>query len=143
ALQRLRDQAAAGAIDRLYVHSPDRLARNYAYQVLRLDERKRGGVAVVFLNRPSGHAPAADLLLPVQGRVAEYERAKILERRRRGKVHAARRGSPNVLCGAPYGYRYLSQRESGAGEASYQVVEEAAAVVRRIVRWVGQERYSL
>src|SRR5262245_38480174 len=31
ALERLRDQAAAGAIDRLYVHSPDRLARRYAY----------------------------------------------------------------------------------------------------------------
>ena len=34
ALERLRDVIAAGAIDRLYVHSPDRLARKYAYQVL-------------------------------------------------------------------------------------------------------------
>jgi site-specific DNA recombinase len=33
ALERLRDAAAAGGIDRLYVHSPDRLARTYAYQV--------------------------------------------------------------------------------------------------------------
>jgi len=105
ALERLRDQAAAGAIDRLYVHSPGRLARQYAYQVLLLDELKRCGVEVVFLNRQIGHAPAEDLLLQVQGMVAEYERAKVLERSRRGKLHAARRGSPNVLGGAPSGYR--------------------------------------
>src|SRR5467141_1186836 len=33
ALERLRDLVAAGAVDRLYIHSPDRLARKYAYQV--------------------------------------------------------------------------------------------------------------
>jgi site-specific DNA recombinase len=32
-LERLRDQAAAGAIDRLYVLDPDRFSRKYAYQV--------------------------------------------------------------------------------------------------------------
>src|SRR3954469_12965745 len=143
ALERLRDQAAAGALDRLYVHSPDRLARKYAYQVLLLDELKRQGVEVIFLNREIGRSPEEDLLLQVQGMVAEYERAKILERSRRGKLHAARRGSPNVLGGAPYGYRYISRRESGDGEASYQVVEEEAAVVRHIFRWVGQERCSI
>jgi site-specific DNA recombinase len=37
ALERLRDRIADGVIDRLYVHSPDRLARKYAYQVLLLD----------------------------------------------------------------------------------------------------------
>src|SRR6266540_3135103 len=44
ALERLRDVAAAGGIDRLYVHSPDRLARKYAYQVVLLDEFQRAGV---------------------------------------------------------------------------------------------------
>ncbi len=34
ALERLRDQAAAGVFDRVYVHSPDRLSRSYPYQVL-------------------------------------------------------------------------------------------------------------
>src|ERR1051326_961437 len=118
ALERLRDQAAAGAIDRLYVHSPDRLARKYAYQVLLLDELKRCGVAVVFLNRQIGCSPEEGLLLQVQGMVAEHERAKTLERSRRGKLHAARRGSLNVLGGAPYGYRYVGRRDGG-GEASY------------------------
>ena len=43
ALERLRDLVAAGAVDRLYVHSPDRLARKYAYQVLLVDEFQRLG----------------------------------------------------------------------------------------------------
>ena len=74
--------------------------------------------------------------------IAEYERAKIMERCRRGKQHAARRGSVNVLSGAPYGYRYVGKHEGG-GEARYQVVAEEARVVRKIFEWVGQERCSI
>ena len=113
ALDRLRDLATVGAIDRIYVHSPDRLARNYAYQVLLLDEWRRRGVEPVFLNRPLGQSPEDDLLLQVQGIVAEYERAKIMERSRRGKKHAAQNGSLNVMSNAPFGYRYVSVREGG------------------------------
>jgi site-specific DNA recombinase len=129
-------------VDRLYFHSPDRLARKYAYQVLLLDELHRAGVEVIFLNRALGRTPEDDLLLQVQGMVAEYERAKILERSRRGKLHAARRGTINVLSGAPYGYRYVSKRE-GAGQARYEILLEEARVVRQIFAWVGQERCSL
>jgi site-specific DNA recombinase len=96
-LERLRDQAAAGAIDRLYVHSPYRLVRKYAYQVLRVDESHRCGVELISLNRALGQTPRDDLLLQVQGMVAEYERAKILVRSRRGKRHSASHGSINVL----------------------------------------------
>ena len=73
-LERLRDRAAAGGLDRLYVHSPDRLARKYAYQVLLVDEFQRAGVVVCFVNHPLGQTPEDDLLLQVQGMVAEYER---------------------------------------------------------------------
>ena len=142
ALERLRDQAAGAAFDRLYVHSPDRLARHYAYQVLLVDELKRCGVELVFLNRAIGTSPEDDLLLQVQGMVAEYERAKILERSRRGKRHAARRGCVSVLCGAPYGYRYIAKREGG-GEARYEIVFEEARVVRRIFEWVGRDGCSI
>ncbi len=142
ALERLRDQVAGAAIDRLYVHCPDRLARKYAYQVLLVDEFVRGGVEVVFLNRAPGQSPEDDLLLQVQGVMAEYERAKIIERSRRGQLHAARRGSVNVLCGAPYGYRYVTIQEGG-GAARYDVVLEEARVVRQIFDWVGRERLSL
>jgi site-specific DNA recombinase len=141
-LERLRDQAAAGAIDRLDVLDPDRLSRKYAYQVLILEELARCGVEVVFLKNPIGRGPEQDLLLQVQGIIAEYERAKIMDRCRRGKQHAARRGSVNVLSGAPYGYRYVGKHDGG-GEARYQVLAEEARVVRKIFDWVGQERCSI
>jgi site-specific DNA recombinase len=141
-LERLRDQAAAGVIDRLYVLDPDRIARKYAYQVLMLEELGRCGVEVVFLRNPPGRGPEENLLLQVQGMIAEYERAKILERCRRGKQYAARRGSVNVLSGAPYGYRYVGKHEGG-GEARYQVLAEEARVVRQIFEWFGQERCSI
>ncbi|WP_422930055.1 recombinase family protein [Singulisphaera sp. PoT] len=141
-LERLRDQAAAGAVDRLYVLDPDRLSRKYAYQVLILEELTQCGVEVIFLRNPVGRGPEADLLLQVQGMISEYERAKIMERCRRGKQHAARRGSVNVLSGAPYGYRYIGKHE-GDGEARYQVLVEEARVVRQIFAWVGQERCSI
>src|SRR5689334_18850186 len=142
ALERLRDQAAAGSFDRLYVHSPDRLARNYPYQVLLVEELQRLGIDIVFLNHAIGQTPEENLLLQVQGMMAEYERAKILERSRRGKRHAARRGSVNVLCGAPYGYRYLGKFE-GAGQARYEIIESQAEVVRLIFSWVALERCSI
>ena len=142
ALERLRDVAATGAIDRLYVHSPDRLARKYAYQVLLLDELQRCGVEVTFLNHPLGQTPEEDLLLQVQGMVAEYERAKILERSRRGKLHAARQGSVSALSSAPYGYRYVSSRE-GDGKARYEIVLEEARVIQQMFAWVGRDGLSI
>ena len=142
ALERLRDQAAAGSFDRLYVHSPDRLSRRYAYQVLLVDELQRQGIQIVFLNHDIGQSPEENLLLQVQGVVAEYERAKILERSRRGKRHAAKEGTVNVLCGAPYGYRYIGKYEGG-GQARYEVSEAQAEVVRQIFTWVALDRCSI
>ncbi len=142
ALERLRDMVAFGSIDRVYVHSPDRLSRKYAYQVLLCDEFHRAGVEVVFLNRALGQTPEDDLLLQVQGMVAEYERAKILERSRRGKRYKAQTGQVSVLSGAPYGYRYVSVYE-GNGEARYEIVPHEAPIVAQIFAWVGQQRLSL
>lgn len=142
ALERMRDVVAAGAIDRLYVHSPDRLARKYAYQVLLVDECRRSGVEVIFLNRELGQTPEDDLLLQVQGMIAEYERAKIIERNRRGKRHAARLGSVNALSCAPYGYRYVTKQEGG-GQARYEINTQEARVVRNIFEWVGKERVTI
>src|SRR6185503_9640661 len=123
-------------------HSPDRLARKYAYQVLLVDEFQRAGVEVVFLNRELGQTPEDELLLQVQGMMAEYERAKIIERHRRGKRHSAHAGSVNVLCGAPFGYRYVTKHEAG-GQARYEIVIEEARVVRQIFDWIGRERLTI
>lgn len=142
ALERLRDAVAAGQVGRIYIQAPDRLARRYAHQVLIVDEFRRAGTEVIFLNRPIGGTAEDDLLLQVQGVIAEYERAKILERSRRGRRHAARSGSVSALTGAPFGYRYVS-RSQGDGVAHFDVVDDEAHIVRLIFAWVGVDRMSL
>jgi site-specific DNA recombinase len=77
ALERLRDVAAAGGLERLYIHCPDRFARPSAHQVVVLDELGQAGVEVVVLNRPMGKTPEDQLLVQVQGVIAEYERARV------------------------------------------------------------------
>ena len=142
ALERLRDAVAAGDIERLYVHAPDRLARRYAHQVLLMEEFRRASVEVVFLNRPIGGTAEDDLLLQIQGVIAEYERAKILERSRRGRRHAARAGLVSAFTTAPFGYRYVT-KDQGDGVARFEVVPEEARMVRLSFAWVGLERLSL
>ena len=141
ALERLRDRAAEGAIEILYVHSPDRLARKYAYQVLLLDELRRCGVTPVFLHGPAGESAEDELLVQVQGMIAEYERAKILERCRRGKIHRARGGSVNPMSGAPYGFAYV--KRSDDAPASYQILLHEAKVVRSIFHALVHEQKSI
>jgi site-specific DNA recombinase len=142
ALERLRDMASMGTFDRVYALCPDRLARKYAYQVLLIDELRRCGVDVTFLNHEVGQTPEDQLLLQVQGMVAEYERAKIMERSRRGKLHAARQGSVGPIGKAPYGYHYVTRHETGC-QASYQIDLEKARIVRHIFQWIGQDHVSL
>jgi site-specific DNA recombinase len=142
ALERLRDLVALSAVDLVYVHAPDRLARSYAHQVLLLEEFAHAGTQVIFLNRPIGSTPEDSLLLQLQGMFAEYERAKVLERSRRGKRHRAQTGAVSVLSRAPFGYRYIT-REAGGGEARYEIDEEAARIVHQIFTWVGHERLTL
>jgi len=142
ALERLRDAVAAGIVTRIYIHAPDRLARRYAHQVLLIEEFQRSGAEIIFLNHSIGGTAEDDLLLQVQGVIAEYEQAKILERSRRGRRHAARCGSVSALTGAPFGYRYV-RRDQGGGLARFEVVEEEACIIRLIFAWVALERISL
>ena len=131
ALERLRDGAGEGTFDVVLCHSPDRLARRYAYQVLLLDELARVGVEVVFAFEDERAAtPEGELLRQMQGMIAEYERAQIAERTRRGRLHRARTGSPAVLGRAPYGYRYVRRCEHA--DAYFEIDEAKAGVVREI-----------
>ena len=127
-LEALRDLAAQGQIEAALVYSPDRLSRKYAYQVLLGEEFARCGVSLIFLKSPSGETPEDQLLVQFQGMIAEYERAQIAERTRRGKRHKAQQGLVNVLSGAPYGYRYI--KKSDHADAYYEVHEAEAEIVR-------------
>jgi site-specific DNA recombinase len=129
-LEALRDLAATGQIEAALVYAPDRLSRKYAYQVLLAEELQRCGVALVFLQAPTGATPEDQLLVQFQGMIAEYERAQIAERCRRGKRHRAHQGAVNVLSGAPYGYRYVRRTETSV--AAYEVLAAEANVVRQV-----------
>jgi site-specific DNA recombinase len=130
-LDALRDAAEAGLFESVWCLSPDRLARAYAYQVLVLDELARFGVTVRFTDAPAMAAgdPQATLLTQVQGVIAEYEKAKIAERYRRGKLFRARAGEITTWK-VSYGYRRVAR--AGGQAAHLEVYEPEAAVVRRI-----------
>jgi site-specific DNA recombinase len=130
ALERLRDLVCQVPVDVLLVYAPDRLARKYAYQALLIEEFGKAGTTVVFVKGPRSDSPEDALLTQFQGMIAEYERAQILERTRRGKTHRAKAGTVNVLSGAPFGYRYV--RKSEHAEARYEIVPHEAAVVAEL-----------
>ena len=142
ALERLRDLAVEGRFEVLLCHAPDRLARRYAYQVLLLEEFQRAGVEVVFAKEPErSGTPEDELLRQFQGMIAEYERAQIAERCRRGKLHRARAGAVSVMARAPYGYRYV--RRSEHADACFEIDETEAPVVREIFRRYLEEGESI
>jgi site-specific DNA recombinase len=135
-LDGLRDAVRDAAIDVVAVLSPDRLARKYAYQVLLLEEFRRADCAVVFLHHPISDDPNDQLLLQIQGAIAEYERAVLAERFRRGKLQKARDG--HILSAkAPYGYRYEPRRD--AVPARLVVDDAEADMVRQLYAWVLEE----
>jgi site-specific DNA recombinase len=136
ALDALRDAVRDAAVDMVAVFSPDRLARRYAYQVLLLEEFRRAGCEVVFLHHPISDNPNDQLLLQIQGAIAEYERAVLAERFRRGKLQRARDGHI-ISAKVPYGYRYESR--CGDVPARLMVDEAEACMVRQLYAWVADE----
>src|SRR5215218_4639455 len=126
-LDGLRDAVRDAAVDVVAVLSPDRLGRKYAYQVLLLEEFRRAGCEVAFLHRPISDNPNDQLLLQIQGAIAEYERAVLAERFRRGKLQKARDGHI-ISAKTPYGYRYETRR--GALPARLVINEAEADMVR-------------
>jgi site-specific DNA recombinase len=140
-LERVRDLAAEGQIQVMLAYSPDRLSRKYAYQILLIEEFARHGVETVFVKSPQGDSAEDQLLVQFQGMIAEYERAQILERSRRGKRHRAQSGEVSVLSNAPYGYRYI--RKTDEAPAAYVVDEGEARVVRRVYEMYTVEGLSI
>jgi site-specific DNA recombinase len=140
ALDALRDAIRDSIVDVVVVFSPDRLARKYAYQVLLMEEFRRAGCEVVFLHHPISDDPNDQLLLQIQGAIAEYERAVLAERFRRGKLQKARDG--NIISAkVPYGYRYESRY--GAVPARLIVDDAEAAMVRQLYAWVVDEGLTI
>jgi site-specific DNA recombinase len=141
ALESLRDEAASGHLETVIIHSPDRLSRKYAHQALLIEELSRHGVNVIFIKSVQGTTPEEQLLLQFQGMIAEYERAQIVERSRRGKLHKARNGDISVLSGAPYGYNYIKKTDTT--NAYYVIIKQEAEVICKIFALYTLQNYSI
>jgi site-specific DNA recombinase len=128
ALDQLRDDASKGIFNTVYIHSPDRLARKYVYQAIVIEELRKKDIEIRFQNKPLGDSPEDQLLLGVQGLIAEYEKAKLVERTRRGRLYKAKMGKI-VGNPPPFGYHYFKNQN---GEGHYVINEKEADVIRLI-----------
>lgn len=139
-LDKMRDAAIAGDFEVLYVYDRGRLSRVFAYQEIILEEIIDKGIKFVTLHDVQAVTPEERVLQAMQGVFHEYERVKIAERMRRGKLFKAKSG---VLINgsALYGYKYF--KKSDKEPAHYEVNEEEARVVRMIYQWIGVEKVSM
>jgi site-specific DNA recombinase len=131
-LDHIRDVVAAGGIDVVLAQDRDRFARKVVLNGLLDEELSKYGCRTKALNDYGDDSPEGALMRGIQTQFAEYERAKIAERTRRGKERKAREGK--ILRGAkpPYGFRY-----NGAGEGLV-VHEPEMVVAARIFRMAAE-----
>jgi site-specific DNA recombinase len=141
ALDKLRDFASEGIFGHIFIMSPDRLSRKYAYQAILMEEFRTNGIELHFQNSNNPTTPQDYLMLQMQGVFAEYERAQITERSRRGKIHKAKNGCVSVLSRASFGYRYIKGMEGV--QAFLEINEHEAAVVRTIFDLYVKQRCSI
>lgn len=139
-LDRLRDDADKNLWKTVIACDPDRIARRYAYQELVKDELIEKRIEVICIHQAQALTPEDRILQGFQGLFAEYERVKIAERMRRGKIRKAR---DKKLVGhhAPYGYRYILKTQERDGY--FEVYEPEAEIVRTVFHLVADEGYSI
>lgn len=139
-LDAMRDTAIAGKFQVLYVYDRGRLSRIFAHQEIIIEELLDRGINFVTLHDIEAITDEGRVMQAMQGVFHEYERVKIAERFRRGKLFKAKSGiliNGNAL----YGWSYI--KKTDFIPAHYEIAEEEAEVVRMIFRWVGVDGLSL
>jgi site-specific DNA recombinase len=134
-LDDLRGMADRGDIGALVVFEADRLSRKVGHLLLIEEELSRRGVALLFVNgQEDTTSPEGRMFFTMRGAFGEFERTKIIERMRLGKLRMARQGKIVNNNYQPLGYRTV--------DGQYEIVEEEASVVRLIFEWVVCDRLS-
>src|ERR671919_2158368 len=136
-MDHVRDLVAAGGVFVVLAQDRDRIAREPAYHYLLRKEFEEHGTKIRALNDRGDDSPEGELTDGILDQLGKYERAKISERSRRGKLQKARQGKGMAGPRPPYGFRYNNARDG------LLVDEEKMAVVRRIFRMVGSEGYTM
>lgn len=139
-LDAMRDAAVAGQFEVLYVYDRGRLSRIFAHQEYVLEELQNHNIDFVSLHDMKATNPEGHLMQAVQGIFHEYEKIKIAERFRRGKLYKARNGT--LINGqALYGYHYVPK--TATEPARYEIDEHESWVVKKIFEWVANDRLSV
>ncbi len=141
-LDDLRVDAKRKIWDGVLIYDPDRLARRYSLQELVMDELKEAGTEVFFVTVSTPKNMEDKILYGVRGLFAEYERAKISERFRLGKLRKVKNGHI-LTTEALYGYSYVRNNKETKTHGYYIINEVEAAVVRMIFTWVADEGLPL
>lgn len=139
-LDSLRDAVKRKEIEVLYVYDIGRLSRDFTNQLILLREIEQAGIKVVSLHDINPENEEQGMMRKIVGVFHEYERIKIAERFRRGKLYKAKNGM--LINGqALYGYRYI--RKTDKRPPRYLINEKEAEVVRKIYHWFGNEGVSI
>jgi site-specific DNA recombinase len=139
-LDKLRQDVTKKMWQGVLFYDPDRLARRYSYQELVTDELREKGIEIFFVTTPSPKTGEEKILHGVRGLFAEYERLKIAERFRLGKMRKVRDGHV-LLSEAPYGYAYVPRNDKVHGY--FEINQEESRVVKMIFEWVANDRLTL
>jgi site-specific DNA recombinase len=130
ALEQLRQDAKTDLFDRIYFHAADRIARQSAHQTIIIDELLERGKQITVNGKDYEKNPENTLALNLLGLFSEYERAKIIERTTRGRLHRLRQGEMSSNGHRIYGYNYV--KKTPTAPATLAINEEQASIVRQI-----------
>jgi site-specific DNA recombinase len=136
-MDRVRDLVAGGGVYVVLAQDRDRIAREPAYHYLLRREFEEHGAKIRALNDRGDDSPEGELTDGILDQLGKYERAKTVERSRRGKLRKAREGKVIAIHTPNYGFRYNAARDG------YEVNEEAMQIVRSIFRMIGEEHATL
>jgi site-specific DNA recombinase len=132
-MDRVRDLVAAGGASVVLAQDRDRFAREPAYHYLLRREFEEHGTKIRALNDRGDESPEGELTDGILDQLAKFERAKLAERSRRGKLRKAREGKIVSTHTADYGFKFNAARDG------YEVDEETMPIVRRMFHLVGVE----
>ena len=136
-MDRVRDLVTDGGVSVVLAQDRDRFAREPAYHYPLRKEFEEHGTKIRALNDHGDDSPEGQLTDGILGQLGKYERAKIAERSRRGKLRKAREGKVIVTHAPRYGFRVNASRDG------YEVYEEEMSIIRRVFDMAGGQGMAL
>jgi len=142
ALDELRDDATKGMFEAVLINDVDRLARDVAHIGVIKRDLENKGVRIIFRKLPNGNGPMDNLMINVLGSFAEFERAIIADRLRRGKIHKVKVRGQFLGHIPAYGYDYIHLNKNTREQGVLKINENENKIVKMIFHWVGHENIS-